>query len=119
MDTREQEILRLILDALKTGIVTNAPAGASTSALQTTGNNSLSSLDTKATTNNTYTSYEVWDAIPGNSKEFTYYSGEVAGNPSGNTDNIQTIVYKTGVSTILTRTFTYNSSDNILTITAS
>ncbi len=67
MDTRGQELLRLILEVLSEGIATTAPVGASTSALQTTGNAIL-------TTINTYSSYDVWDTIPGNSKEFTYYS---------------------------------------------
>lgn len=60
----------------------------------------------------------VWDAIPGNSIEMTYYTGVEAGNPSGTTTNVKTIVYKEGVTTIVTKTLTYNSVDDVLTIVA-
>jgi len=61
---------------------------------------------------------KLFDEVPGNSKEFTYYSGVVVGNPSGN-KNVNTIVYKTGVTTMWTKTFTYDSADDVLTITTS
>lgn len=60
--------------------------------------------------------FNVWSKIPGNSVEFTYYTGVVAGNPSGN-KNIQTAVYKTGAATIATETFTYDAADDVLTVT--
>lgn len=55
-----------------------------------------------------------FDLTVGNSKEVTYYSGVAAGNPSGN-KNVETIVYKTGVTTILTQTFTWDADDDLLT----
>lgn len=60
-----------------------------------------------------------WSGIAGNSKELVYYVGVEAGNPSGSTDNVKTITFKTGATIILVQTLTYNSSDNVLTITTS
>jgi hypothetical protein len=62
----------------------------------------------------------VWDQIIGNSKEITYYAAgpTPAENPSGN-KNVQSVIYKEGVSTIITQTFTYDVDDDVLTITAS
>ena len=110
-----EQTLRDILDYFINGvpITVSGSSTLATSTLQTTGNAIL-------TTINTYMTYEVWDTIVGNSKVFAYYTGTGSGaNPSGNTNNIQTITYKTGSTTILTRTFTYDASDNVLTITAS
>ena len=59
----------------------------------------------------------VWDRIPGNSIEFTYYTGAAAGNPSGSTSNIETATYKDDGVTSFTQTFTYDGNDNILTLT--
>jgi len=61
----------------------------------------------------------VWDKIIGNSKEFVFYSGVEAGNPSGSVDNIKTIAYKTGATLILTQTFAWTATNKILSITAS
>lgn len=55
--------------------------------------------------------------IPGNSIEVTYYAGVDTDNPSGNTNNIYTIVYKTGATVISTKTVAYNLSDNIISVT--
>lgn len=60
---------------------------------------------------------DTWDKIAGNSKEFTYYSGVTPENPSGN-KNVESILFKTGVTTILTQSFTYDSEDDVITITA-
>jgi hypothetical protein len=60
---------------------------------------------------------DTWTTIPGNSIEFNYYAGVAAGNPSGSTDNIETAVYKQGITTVFTQTFTYNADDNVLSIT--
>jgi len=54
-----------------------------------------------------------FDDITGNSKTFTYYAGVEAGNPSGN-KNVKTIVYAGSIS--LTKTFTYDAQDDVLTI---
>jgi len=60
-----------------------------------------------------------WEFVAGNSKEMTYYPTSVPGtdpnNPSGN-ENLQTVVFKQGVSTIITQTFTYDTSDRIVTL---
>jgi hypothetical protein len=58
-------------------------------------------------------------SIPGNSGVVEYYSGVAAGNPSGNTENIKTIAYLTGITPVYTRTYTYDANDNLLTITVS
>ena len=59
-----------------------------------------------------------WTSIAGNSKEFTYYTGVEAGNPSG-TANIKTVTYKTGATTVVTQTYAWDATDNVITITAS
>lgn len=56
---------------------------------------------------------------PGNSIEVTYYSGVAAGNPSGTTTNIETLVYKSGTTVIATKTIEYNAADDITKITIS
>lgn len=61
--------------------------------------------------------YSNWEFVAGNKKEFTYYSGVEAGNPSGTVDNIKTLVFKDGVGTVLTQTLAYDVSDRIITIT--
>ena len=58
---------------------------------------------------------EVWDKIVGNSVAFTYYGGVVAGNPSGN-KNLETAAYSDGVVQF-TQTFTYDTLDDVLSIT--
>jgi hypothetical protein len=68
---------------------------------------------------NKITSAENFDLVPGNSVEITYYSGVAAGNPSGTTDNIETIVYKTGATIIATKTLEYDLADNIIKVTIS
>jgi len=65
-----------------------------------------------------YTKFAVWDKIAGNNILLTYYNGVEAGNPSGNTNNIKTIAYRTGLTVILTQTITYTVADNISSITA-
>ena len=64
-------------------------------------------------------SQSVWDRIPGNSIDFTYYTGAVAGNPSGNTDNLQSAVYSTGGTTQFTQTFTYDATDRVESVVCS
>jgi hypothetical protein len=66
---------------------------------------------------------DVWDQIPGNSSEYTYYTGVEApagnfGNPSGTTSNVKIITYKTGVTAIYYRDLAWDANDNILKITA-
>lgn len=61
----------------------------------------------------------IWDFITGNSKVLAFYAGVEAGNPSGATTNLKTIIYKTGITTILTRTFAWTAGDALLSITAS
>ena len=62
-----------------------------------------------------------WSLVPGNSIIITYYSGVSSGNPSGSTTNIQTMQYcnQNGSNIIVTKTFTYNSNNGILSITIS
>ena len=62
---------------------------------------------------------EGWTNTAGNSQEFVYYAVDEPGNPSNNTDNIKQILYKVGAVTTLTKTFTYDNNNNVLTITTS
>jgi hypothetical protein len=57
-----------------------------------------------------------FDMIPGNNIDITYYPGIDAGNPSGNTNNIYTIVYSTGMTVIATKTLSYNAADNVISV---
>jgi hypothetical protein len=57
-----------------------------------------------------------WTSSLGNSVEYTYYAGVEAGNPSGTTTNVKTVVYKTGVTTIFTQTIAYNAADLAISI---
>lgn len=58
-----------------------------------------------------------WSSIIGNSVEYNYYAGLAAGNPSGSTSNVETVVYKTGVSTSFTQTFEYDLTNKVIKIT--
>lgn len=51
-------------------------------------------------------------------KTFAYYTGIVAGNPSGN-KNVQTITYTSTGLTTAVETFAYDSLNDVLTITLS
>jgi hypothetical protein len=57
-----------------------------------------------------------FDMIPGNNVDITYYPGIDAGNPSGNTNNIYTIVYTTGMTVVATKTLSYNAADNVISV---
>jgi len=62
-----------------------------------------------------------WDKVAGNNREIVYYpsepAGTTAGNPSGN-KNAQSIAYKKAGVTVFTQTFTYDSDDDVINITA-
>lgn len=60
---------------------------------------------------------ESFDMVSGNNVSITYYPGIDTGNPSGNTNNIWTIVYSTGATVIATKTLSYNADDNIISVT--
>ena len=75
----------------------------------------LSSINNNLNTISSNTSKENWDKIVGNSTEYTYIPSAL--NPL--TDFlVQTIIYKTGVTTMFTRTFVYDADDNVTSITA-
>jgi hypothetical protein len=57
-----------------------------------------------------------FDMIPGNNINITYYPGVDTGNPSGNTNNIYTIVYSTGMTVVATKTLSYNAADNVISV---
>lgn len=73
------------------------------------------------TPSNTLLAYAVWEMIPGNSKTIAYYAPGPGnpGNPSGSASNPETITFLENGSPVLVQTFTYDSSNNILTIVAS
>lgn len=60
-----------------------------------------------------------WATVAGNSVDYTYFAGVAARNPSGDTDNIDTIQYKTNGTTIHTQTFTWSATDNVTNVTGS
>jgi hypothetical protein len=62
--------------------------------------------------------FSSWTFFKTNREEFTYYTGVESGNPSGN-KNIKSIAYidRNG-DTVLTRTFAYDSLDDIISIQA-
>ena len=77
-----------------------------------------------STTNNTTILSDIESAIdltnfseiPGNNVDITYYPGIDVGNPSGNTNNIYTIVYSTGATVVATKTLSYNAADNVISV---
>lgn len=103
--TRDQEMLLEIVDRLESNNATLSGLALEVTADQINLNTDKLEMG-------------VWSTIPGNSEEYTYYTGIVAGNPSGN-KNVQTVVFKTGVTTIATQTYTWDSDDDVLSITAS
>lgn len=68
--------------------------------------------------------FENWSNIPGNRTRMEYYTGVEAGNPSGSTDNIKFLYFEqldwtSGTYKLsLKQELTYDSADNVLTITA-
>ncbi len=61
------------------------------------------------------TERQAWTKIPGNSTEYTYYSGTETNNPSGNA-NIKEIVYKKNGVTIFTQQYSWDTNDNPIKI---
>lgn len=72
----------------------------------------------------TYLQLDNWDKIAGNTIEYTYYLASTPAtdpdNPSGNAGSLATEVYKdVATATVLTKTYSYNASDELIKITAS
>jgi hypothetical protein len=57
-----------------------------------------------------------WTNITGNSVNYTYYTGVAAGNPSGDTNNVETAEYFTGATLVFTQTFIYNANNNVTSV---
>ena len=57
-----------------------------------------------------------WTNVVGNSIEYSYYTGAAAGNPSGDTNNVETAKYYTGATLMFTQTFSYNANNNAIKI---
>jgi len=57
-----------------------------------------------------------WTATRGNSVEYNYFAGiDAQRNPSGNTDNIESIVYKNGLNeTEYTVLYTWDVNDRMI-----
>jgi hypothetical protein len=118
--TRTDEFLRLLIQETQMGNEELA-ALLNNLALEVTlqdVNLNVDDLERSNVAIENYTNLDVWDSVAGNSKEFTYYSGISAENPSGE-KNVESIIYKTGVTTVVTRTFTWDADDDVLSITAS
>lgn len=102
--------------AVDTGDVTVSssalPTGAATSANQSTGNASLSSIDTEIQDLNARIPAGLVQEDHDN-LSITYVT---AGNGVG---EIETVVYKLGVSTVATLTLAYDANDKLSTVTKS
>lgn len=65
--------------------------------------------------------YSNWEFIKGTEKTLSYYPASTPGtnpaNPSGSSDNIQTISFTIGTLTYLLQTLEYNTSNNVTKIT--
>lgn len=57
-----------------------------------------------------------WTVISGNNVVYTYYTGIVVGNPSGDTNNVETAEFYEGASLIFTQTFIYDANNNCTSI---
>ena len=66
---------------------------------------------------NNIASTENFNLTSGNVIEITYYTGIEPGNPSGTTTNIETVIYKSGSTTVVTKTLEYDANDNLIKIT--
>lgn len=59
--------------------------------------------------------YVNWEFRPDTITTYQYYTGVVAGNPSGNTNNIHKIIYATTPTNIvLVQTFSYDINDKVI-----
>jgi hypothetical protein len=106
------------LRRIKTAIVQGA-LGDATAANQATMITALNSANTSLDNIELYSYRANWTTVIGNSIEYTYYAGVEAGNPTGATTNVKTIVYKTGITTIFTQTIAYNAADLVISIITS
>ncbi len=66
---------------------------------------------------NTTTINANWTSIVGQSIVYTYYTGAAPGNPSGDTNNVETAEFYAGATIIFTQTFTYDANNNCTSIT--
>ena len=88
------------------------PSGAASEAKQDTAIALLQKIETQL-------NKDTWITIPTNSVAYNYYAGVAAGNPSGNTNNIETAVFSDAGGIVFTQTFTYDANDNVLSIVVS
>lgn len=65
---------------------------------------------------NTTTLNANWTSVVGNNIVYTYYTGVAPGNPSGDTNNVETAEFFTGATLVFTQTFAYNASNNCISI---
>lgn len=115
-------INKLLEDILKANIILTQiqeveNAITASNALLTTIDTSLNNIEADIEEIRARDARKEWDSIPGNVITFTYYTGIAAGNPSGNTSNVQTAVYSNGLGTVYTKTYTYDAGDKVLTVT--
>jgi hypothetical protein len=57
-----------------------------------------------------------WTSVVGNNIVYTYYTGVAPGNPSGDTNNVETAKFFAGATLQFTQTFAYNGSNNCISI---
>jgi len=74
-------------------------------------------------TGQSFSAISDFDMIAGNTVLVAYYASTAPGtdpaNPSGSDQNVRTLSYLTSGSLVVTKTFEYNSSDNVTKITVS
>lgn len=114
-DNTKISLLNRLSQQLISGITVSGstlPAGAASEAKQDATIALLQKIETQL-------NKDTWLTIPTNSVAYNYYAGVAAGNPSGNTNNIETAVFSDIGGVVFTQTFTYDANDNVLSIVVS
>lgn len=106
----------LLRDRITDLLAQTASNSSSTTTTTQQVENLLTSIDSVVGNIFTIVNFGNWEYNAGNIVEFTYYGGISADNPSGKA-NLATKVFKTGATTVLTQTFSYNATDNVVKIT--
>lgn len=95
-------------------------SGFATEAKQQEIINKVEEVNQKAGEILTLTDLELWEYTAGNSKEFVYYTQSIPGsdpdNLSGSDKNIKFIIYKQGVSTVITQQLFFDNLNRIVKI---
>lgn len=115
--TTEQQILIQAINIYKELLNGNGADLTNVEASLTSIDTSLNTIETNSTSTDEILKRANWTKLLNNSIENVFYVGIEAGNPSGSTDNIKEVIYKTSNVQVFKEVITYDASDNILTIT--